>query len=530
MSRAVDGKLGTALAALSKALDATGIAWMCIGGIAVIAQGVRRTTTDIDVTLRAEGVDLEALVRRLARHGIRPRIPDAVAFARRTQGLLLTHTRSGVDLDVSLAWLSFEHEALAAPATIDFAGVTVPAARPEDLVIYKLFAGRPQDLQSKQVAGEKRTAWAHRGLVRGGGAGAVVVRSMRPTPLLLVLALPACAGPIAPTPRSPVAQGQLPAGAISLVATPVPLPGATGAVSLDYLAVDRAAGRVWIPAGETGSIDVLDTASGKVTRVEGFATTEKGARGEARVLGPSSAAIGDGFVYVGNRGSSEVCAVDAARLVKGACVVLPTPPDGLQYVAATKEVWATTPRDRSITVLDASAPSTLVLATKVALDGSPEGYAVDDARGVFYTNLKDADKTVVLDAKAHRVSAIWEPHCGGDGPRGLALDAEKGLLFVACTNRVKVLDATHGGAQLAEFPAGDGIDGIDYLDTSRQLYIAAGTTGALTVLHVDEKGALSVIATEATAPGARVVVAGKDGSAYVADGKQGRVIAFRPAR
>jgi len=37
---------------------------MCIGGIAVIAQGVRRTTTDIDATFRAEGVNLEALLRR----------------------------------------------------------------------------------------------------------------------------------------------------------------------------------------------------------------------------------------------------------------------------------------------------------------------------------------------------------------------------------------------------------------------------------------------------------------------------------
>jgi predicted nucleotidyltransferase len=148
---AVEGKLGAALAALSKALNATGIAWMCIGGIAVIAQGVRRTTTDIDVTLRAEGVDLEALVRRLARHKIRPRIDHAVTFARRTQVLLLEHAPSGVELDVSLAWLSFEHEALAAPVTIDFAGIKAPAARPEDLVIYKLFAARPQDLKDAEA-------------------------------------------------------------------------------------------------------------------------------------------------------------------------------------------------------------------------------------------------------------------------------------------------------------------------------------------------------------------------------------------
>ena len=81
---------------------------------------MRRTTTDIDATFRAEGVDLEALVRRFARHGIRPRV-------------------------------SFEHEALSAPITIDFAGVQAPAARPEDLIIYKLFAGRPQDYKDAEA-------------------------------------------------------------------------------------------------------------------------------------------------------------------------------------------------------------------------------------------------------------------------------------------------------------------------------------------------------------------------------------------
>lgn len=140
------GKLGAALAALGAGLDSAGFPWMCIGGIAVIAQGVRRTTTDIDVALKGEGIDLALLVRHLARHGIRPRIDDAVAFARRSQVLLLEHAPTGVDLDVSLAWLSFEHEALAAHVSIDFAGVIAPAARPEDLVIYKLFAGRAHDL------------------------------------------------------------------------------------------------------------------------------------------------------------------------------------------------------------------------------------------------------------------------------------------------------------------------------------------------------------------------------------------------
>lgn len=36
-------------------------------------------------------------------------------------------------------------------------------------------------------------------------------------------------------------------------------------VSMDYLACDRATGRVWVPAVNTGSVDVIDPPGDKVT-------------------------------------------------------------------------------------------------------------------------------------------------------------------------------------------------------------------------------------------------------------------------
>ena len=120
---------------------------MIIGGIAVIARGVRRMTTDIDVVVRGDATDPAALVEHLARFGIEPRIPDAVAFARRTLVLLVRHARTGVDLDVSFAWSSFEHEALAERSAARFGRVTVPMATPAALVVLKAIAARPRDLE-----------------------------------------------------------------------------------------------------------------------------------------------------------------------------------------------------------------------------------------------------------------------------------------------------------------------------------------------------------------------------------------------
>ena len=61
--------------------------------------------------------------------------------------LLLRHAPSGVDVDLSIAWLPFEQEALDAAEQLDVGGVSLPVARPEDLVVYKAVAFRPQDQQ-----------------------------------------------------------------------------------------------------------------------------------------------------------------------------------------------------------------------------------------------------------------------------------------------------------------------------------------------------------------------------------------------
>jgi hypothetical protein len=124
---------------------------MIIGGIAVIARGVRRLTTDVDVAVRGDAVDVAVLLRALARRGIVPRIARADAFARVHLVLLLRHRPTGVDLDVSLAWSAFEHEALARCTDARFGTVQAPMARPEDLVIYKAVAGRPRDLDDVEA-------------------------------------------------------------------------------------------------------------------------------------------------------------------------------------------------------------------------------------------------------------------------------------------------------------------------------------------------------------------------------------------
>jgi DNA-binding beta-propeller fold protein YncE len=311
--------------------------------------------------------------------------------------------------------------------------------------------------------------------------------------------------------------------------TALPLPGAPAdGVILDYLAVDRARHRVWVPASGTGNTVVIDTKTLAMHRVENFPTAEVERRGQKRIIGPTAASVGDGVVYVGDRADSSVCAVDAATLERTGCVKLEAGLDGVAFVGKRKEVWVTTPRDDAIVILDVSAPKAPKITGTLKLEGEPEGYAVDEGRGFFYTNLEDKDRTLRIDVSTRKVVATWMPACGEEGPRGLALEPAGQLLMVACTDHVEVLDAGKDGQILSKLDTGKGLDNLDYLPERRSVYAAAAGAAKLTVAHLDENGVLKGTASVETAKGARNAVVDEDGVAYIADGPEGKILVVRP--
>ncbi len=321
-------------------------------------------------------------------------------------------------------------------------------------------------------------------------------------------------------------------GPARLTSTAIPLPGAEAPASLDYIAYERARSRVWVPVSSAGTVDVLDIATGRFTAVDGFKTAEREVRGKKRTMGPSAVTPAEAVVYIGDRASNQVCPVDATTLKVGPCLTLPSATDGVAYVESTHEVWVTTPGDQALAVLDASKPGMLKAKTTVKTDGAPEGYAVDDARGLFFTNLEDKGGTVVIDVKTHKVKATWNPRCGADGPRGVAFDAVHDFVIVACTDHLQVLDAAHDGALLGTLDTGAGVDNIDVVDGA--VYVAASRVGRLTVAVVDDRGKLAVEATGDTAEGARNAVADAQGNVYVPDPRAARLLVFaapeRPRR
>jgi DNA-binding beta-propeller fold protein YncE len=314
-----------------------------------------------------------------------------------------------------------------------------------------------------------------------------------------------------PAPPAPSPSPAPPPAAVTTVALPG---GGPDGVGMDYIVFDPRTNTVWAPAGNTGSVDVVDVASGKVRRIEGFATQEIERRGKKRTVGPSSATLGPaGTVYVGNRGDFSVCAIDEKSFAKGACGKLDAMPDGIAYVAKTDEVWVTTPRDQSVRVLDGK---TLAQKARLPFEGEPEGFAVDATRGRFYTNLEDKDVTLAIDLATHATVATWKPACGEDGPHGLRLAEAEAMLIVACSAKVETLDVAHDGAIAGSVVTGDGVDDIDYSAGTHSVYVGAAKTATLTVARLDAKGALAIVGTAATKEGARNAAVAADGTAYLA--------------
>ena len=318
---------------------------------------------------------------------------------------------------------------------------------------------------------------------------------------------------------------------------PISLPGATGAVALDYFAYDPATGKLWVPASNTGSVDVIDEKTDAVSQVSSFKTGEIERRGRKITVGPTAASIGDGVVYIGDRGDATLCVIDAKTLARGGCVQLVSSsadgkitPDGVVYVAATRELWITTrpisagdaAAAKSLQIFDASDPSHLKWKTKIPLDGLAEGYAVDNGRGLFYTNVEDTGATVAIDVRTHKVVAKW--NVGSADLGGLGLDTARRFLFVACGDHIVSVDAAHDGKVIDSLPTGAGLDNIDYSLDRKILYAAAGQAATLTIAEVGDDGKFHLKATVPTVKGARCVVAGKGETAYVIDPAEGRIL------
>jgi predicted nucleotidyltransferase len=123
------------------------IPYMIIGGQAVLLYGEPRLTKDIDVTLGLGVDELPKIKLAVKAIGLSVEAEDADSFVKETMVLPTSEKTSGIRVDFIFSFSPFERQAVARAKVVTFDQTPVRFASLEDLVIHKLVAGRPRDIE-----------------------------------------------------------------------------------------------------------------------------------------------------------------------------------------------------------------------------------------------------------------------------------------------------------------------------------------------------------------------------------------------
>lgn len=135
------------LAQLTREFRDRDIPMMLIGGQAVLLHGRPRLTEDIDVTLGVAPDALAVVMEACRALSLDPLPADPESFARETFVLPAAHRRTRQRVDLIFSTTPYERQAIERADRVELADEQVPFATAEDLILHKLFAGRPRDIE-----------------------------------------------------------------------------------------------------------------------------------------------------------------------------------------------------------------------------------------------------------------------------------------------------------------------------------------------------------------------------------------------
>ncbi len=258
----------------------------------------------------------------------------------------------------------------------------------------------------------------------------------------------------------------------------------------DFIAFDPEAKLLYVP--RQTHTQIIDPADGKL--VADLPKTD-GVHGVAIVQSV-------GRVFTSNGKSDNVSVFDLKSHALIGNVPAGKGPDAILYDSFSKKILCCNAKGNDITVIDpAAVPENAVVAT-IPVSSNPE-CPVSDGKGKVFLNLEDGNAVTVIDTAKMKVTATW-PIEGGEGPTGIALDAEHHVLYCGCHNKVVGILDSETGKTLATLPIGEGVDGAEFDDVLQEAFISSGD-GTVTAVRRTPAGNFEVVQTIRTRAGARTI-------------------------
>jgi len=259
----------------------------------------------------------------------------------------------------------------------------------------------------------------------------------------------------------------------------IQLPKEAGRPAFDLLTLDSRNGRLYVSHSSASTLEVIDVRSRKlVGRVAGLGSI----KAIALTKDPN-------IVYTSeSSGSIGVVDVPGLKLIK--TLDLGGSPDAIEYDPIHDIVLVGLASDKKVAFVDATA---VTLLGTMSLPGSPELMAVDQKTGVVYLAIHDLNEVVKIDPVTRSILKTLKG-CDIKAPTGVAYDPDQGLLFVASSGNLAVIDLVieqcRGGIDI-----GRGTDQIAFNPHLHHVYTADGGSRYVSVIDTVNLKPLGVFGT-----------------------------------
>lgn len=140
----VERPVAEVLAAIDAAMRKNGLRWYLFGAQAAIIWGRLRLSVDVDITAVIRPSDIDAFIETMEAEGFQLLTRELLAERR---VLPFVHSKRNVPLDVVVAGPGLEEQFLNRAIGVDVSGTVIPVISPEDLIVTKILAGRPKDIE-----------------------------------------------------------------------------------------------------------------------------------------------------------------------------------------------------------------------------------------------------------------------------------------------------------------------------------------------------------------------------------------------